>query len=77
MPVYEYYCPDCNIRFELLRPLSRSSEGAPCPGCSKTVQRAVSLFASYSKGENGMSTPIGGGSSCGGCSSSSCSSCAG
>jgi putative FmdB family regulatory protein len=76
MPVYEYCCCDCDEKFELLRPVSRSSEGAPCPHCTKIAQRAVSRFASYSKGENGLSTPVGG-SSCGGCSAASCSSCGG
>ncbi|MBN2098215.1 MAG: zinc ribbon domain-containing protein [Dehalococcoidia bacterium] len=76
MPVYEYWCPHCRLRFELMRPLSQSGEGAPCPKCRNQAPRAVSRCASISKGDNGMSTPIGG-SSCSGCSSSSCSSCGG
>ena len=76
MPVYEYCCPGCNIKFELMRSFSQSGEGAPCPKCQNKAPRAVSRFASFSKGDNGMSAPIGG-SSCGGCSSSSCGSCGG
>lgn len=76
MPVYEYCCPDCNAKFELLRSLSQSSDGAKCPRCNAVARRAMSRFASYTKGDNGMSTPVGG-TSCGGCSASSCSSCGG
>ena len=76
MPVYEYCCPACNVKFELMRSFSQSGEGAPCPKCQNKAPRAVSRFASFSKGDNGMSTPIGG-SSCGGCSSPSCGSCGG
>ena len=28
MPIYEYVCPDCKTKFELMRPISKSSEPA-------------------------------------------------
>jgi putative FmdB family regulatory protein len=39
MPVYEYYCKHCDGIFETIRPLSRSSEPAPCPVCDKKAAR--------------------------------------
>lgn len=74
MPIYEYVCYDCGIKFELMRPISKSSERAACPRCHKEARRAVSKCASFSKSESGASTPIGG-SSCSSCGGSSCSTC--
>ena len=31
MPIYEYRCPSCGTDFELTRPISQSSDPAPCP----------------------------------------------
>ena len=74
MPIYEYFCPDCDLKFELMRPLSQASKGAECPHCQQKAERVLSAFCSVSKDESGMTTPIGG-SSCGSCSTPSCSSC--
>ena len=74
MPLYEYVCSQCGCRFELLRPVSRSSEGAPCPGCQHEAERVLSRFSSLSKDSSGLTTPIGG-SSCASCSAASCDSC--
>lgn len=81
MPIYEYTCTDCGLSFEELRPHSRAEEDAPCPRCCKPARRKISLFRSSAKKDmsdymamaEGMAQS--GGSSCGGCSSSSCSSC--
>ncbi|MDD5093551.1 MAG: zinc ribbon domain-containing protein [Dehalococcoidia bacterium] len=73
MPIYEYRCPGCSNRFDLLRSFSQADEAVKCPKCGKKAKRLVSSFASFSKGAGGESTPIGGGSSCGSCASSSCS----
>ena len=76
MPIYEYVCSDCGSKFELLRPLSQSNEGASCPRCHNSAQRKLSAFASFSKNEVGESTPLAGtGSSCASCNASSCSTC--
>ncbi|MFC2058752.1 FmdB family zinc ribbon protein [Chloroflexota bacterium] len=75
MPIYEYVCPKCESKFELLRSLSRSEEEAPCPGCKIPACRVLSTFAAFSKGSGESSEPIGGGSSCSGCSATSCSTC--
>ena len=74
MPIYEYVCHNCGTKFELMRPISKSSEPAPCPQCQKIARRAVSRCASFSRSESGVSTPIGG-SSCSSCGGSSCSTC--
>ncbi len=78
MPIYEYICPECDCKFELLRSVSKSNESASCPKCKGSAKRVFSRFASFSKGNGGESTPVAGtGSSCAGCSSASCSSCGG
>ncbi|MFC2002652.1 FmdB family zinc ribbon protein [Chloroflexota bacterium] len=74
MPIYEYRCSNCNLKFELLRGLSEANEGAPCPRCHNSAERILSTFSAISKGESGVSSPVGG-SSCSSCGSSSCGSC--
>lgn len=75
MPIYEYKCPKCEHKFELMRPFSRSGEGAECPHCHEVAPRVVSVFAAVSLGEGGVSSSVGG-SPCGGCSSTNCGPCA-
>ena len=60
MPLYEYYCPQCETRFELLRPMSRSNGPATCPNGHKGAQRVLSVFSSVSKGAGGETAPLGG-----------------
>jgi len=75
MPIYEYVCSDCGLKFELLRPLIQANEGASCPRCQNSAERIFSIFCSLSKNESGMSTPLAGSNSCASCSASSCDSC--
>jgi len=78
MPLYEYKCKKCNNKFEKLRPINQSSEGAQCPGCQEMAERVFSPFCSFSTDESGLTTPITGGGvsgGCGGCSSTGCSTC--
>lgn len=76
MPIYEYVCSTCGLKFELLRPASQSAAGAPCARCQQSAERVLSSFAAVSANEHGVTAPVaGGGSSCGGCSSTSCGSC--
>ena len=76
MPIYEYVCPDCKTKFELMRPMSRSGEPADCPKCKRTANRALSRFACRSSNEFGTTAPIaGGGGGCASCGSSNCSTC--
>jgi len=81
MPIYEYICPDCELKFEELRPHSRAEEDAPCPSCHKSARRKMSTFRSSVKTSFGdyaamaESMAQSGGSSCSGCSSTNCGSC--
>ncbi len=75
MPIYEYVCPDCNLKFELLRPLSRAQEDAVCPRCKCHAKRVFSPFAALSKSESGVTAPVAGSNPCEGCSSTSCDTC--
>ncbi|MFP3854764.1 MAG: FmdB family zinc ribbon protein [Anaerolineales bacterium] len=78
MPIYEYLCPDCRATFELKRCIDERDEQAECPSCSGfSGSRVVSLFSAVSKGSNGASRSIAGGSACGSCTPSpgGCASC--
>jgi len=41
MPIYEYYCKDCDYRFELLKSI-KESPTANCPKCNKIVKKQIS-----------------------------------
>ena len=72
MPLYEYYCADCQTKFETLRPMSQADDPIQCRNCaSERTSRALSLFAAHVKG-GGHSSAMAG-SSCNG----SCGSCGG
>lgn len=74
MPLYEYFCPICDQKFELLRPMSRAEEPATCPSGHPKAARVLSRFASFAKGEDGSLTPVSG-SACGSCAADTCSTC--
>ncbi|UCC61061.1 MAG: zinc ribbon domain-containing protein [Dehalococcoidia bacterium] len=75
MPIYEFCCNECGLKFEQLRPMSRVDEDASCPRCNNGAKRIPSVFSAFSKSSGGESAPVGGGSGCATCSSSSCHSC--
>ena len=74
MPLYEYYCRRCEQRFELLRPLARMDDPAPCPKGHEGGERVLSTFAAFSQGSGGAGEALGGGG-CAGCSAGSCAAC--
>jgi putative FmdB family regulatory protein len=41
MPLYEYYCNDCDGVFEVLRPMREASEPYPCPLCDRDGERIM------------------------------------
>ena len=45
MPIYEYCCANCNAEYQLLRPLSKADEPAPCKTCGQPGQRQLSTFS--------------------------------
>jgi len=76
MPLYEYYCTDCEIKFEALRRMSQADNPIACVRCKGiNTSRAISLFSAVSKGNGGESRPLGGNSGCASCSGASCATC--
>lgn len=73
MPLYEYYCPVCESRFELLRSMSRSDEAATCPSGHEGAERVISVFSALTKSADGEVSSVA--SACGSCSTGDCSSC--
>ncbi len=55
MPIYEYSCSDCHLRFELVRPVSQAGEDAKCPRCQASAKRVFSTFNAVSKDDHGFS----------------------
>jgi putative FmdB family regulatory protein len=63
VPIYEYYCPDCEVEFEKLVRLSEANAVQNCPEYSGWhTQKKLSTFAT-SGGTTGKSATAG---SCGG-----------
>ncbi len=76
MPLYEYYCADCETEFEALRRMSQADDPIACVRCQgMNTSRAISAFAAISKGNGGQSRPLVGASSCASCSAASCATC--
>ena len=77
MPLYEYYCRRCEQRFELLRPVARMDDPAPCPKGHDGGERVLSTFAAFSQGSGGPGEALGGGGGggCAGCSGGNCACC--
>ncbi len=74
MPLYEYLCPVCRSKFELLRKASQMGDEASCPRCQSTSKRVLSTFQALSRDAHGFITPAVG-NPCTGCSTDSCQSC--
>lgn len=70
MPVYEYFCANCNTKFDALRPMSQADEKIECAHCESTrTARVLSVFFAATgagSGEAGFSAGGGGGCGCGG-----------
>jgi putative FmdB family regulatory protein len=75
MPIYEYQCATCDVRFDRMRPMSQADEAAQCPGCGALAARCASTFAS--RGSNGKMASGSSGGGCSGCAGGSCASCGG
>lgn len=51
MPLYEYYCNDCQVKFSALRSMSKSDDPIQCKECeSMHTSRALSLIAAPTQG---------------------------
>jgi putative FmdB family regulatory protein len=76
MPLYEYYCADCKIKFEALRRMGQADDPIACVRCKgMNTSRAISAFAAISKGSGGESRSLGGTNPCASCSATSCAPC--
>ncbi len=72
MPIYEFTCVSCESIFEILRPISRMNDDAPCPKCDGTTRRELSVFSAYSYNSGGEVSNVAGSGGCGGCSPGGC-----
>ena len=59
MPIYEYKCRKCGLKFELLQSLGATNEGMSCPKCgtSKPIKQ-FSVFTSSSTGSDGCESGV-------------------
>ncbi len=75
MPLYEFYCKNCERCFDLRRSLSEGTDDVTCPTCDGgKVQRVFTPVAAFSSGSDGRNSMVGG-SSCSGCTITNCGSC--
>ena len=74
MPIYEYVCPQCDVKFEQMRPVSQATEAAACPQCKGSAKRVLSTFACFSTDESGATSAVGG-NSCASCGATNCNTC--
>ncbi|HEX5939836.1 MAG TPA: zinc ribbon domain-containing protein [Dehalococcoidia bacterium] len=51
MPLYEYYCPKCESKFEMLRSMDRADESTSCPQGHPSATRVLSLTARPARGD--------------------------
>ncbi|MBM4388399.1 MAG: zinc ribbon domain-containing protein [Deltaproteobacteria bacterium] len=73
MPIFEYICGDCGVKFEEL--VRNSGDTVECPSChGRNNEKTLSTFAF--KSEGGGFSPSGG-SACAGCKPASPSACSG
>ena len=53
MPIYDYACPSCRNRFELLQRLGETGENLDCPSCGhQPVSKQFSTFAGMTGGKS-------------------------
>lgn len=54
MPIYEFYCPDCNVLFNFFSRTINTSKRPLCPRCQeRTLERQMSAFAFTGKAKDG------------------------
>lgn len=62
MPIYEFFCPDCNTVFNFFSRRVNTEKQPDCPKCGREkIQRQLSTFATIGKGkENEDGAPLAG-----------------
>jgi putative FmdB family regulatory protein len=64
MPIYEYKCGDCGLRFEELVPRVQS-ESLPCPKCkSPRTEKLMSVIGGIASGASGSEAPCASSGAC-------------
>lgn len=59
MPLFEYYCEECQKDFTLLQPTSVNKKETTCPDCKgKKVQYKLSTFASKIRPSQSNKGPV-------------------
>ena len=56
MPTYEYKCPDCDHRFQIVRGIKDEDPGYKCEKCDKEMSRVFALSGFSLKGSGFYST---------------------
>jgi len=64
MPIYEFFCAKCGMKFEELRPAARADDLATCPSGHRGATRVLSVFATVGRG-GADSASVGGAGGCG------------
>lgn len=73
MPIYEYLCQDCGVKFDVIRPMKDADSPINCQKCaSPSTRRAISVFTALSDGKIVTGNTNTG---CNGCMGGSCASC--
>ncbi len=58
MPIYEFYCKDCNTIFNFFSRQVNTTKQPDCPRCSRPLKRQMSTFSTIGRakepGEEGM-----------------------
>ncbi|MCP3927908.1 MAG: zinc ribbon domain-containing protein, partial [Bacteroidetes bacterium] len=58
MPIYEYFCDQCNVIFNFLSKRVDTITRPPCPKCGKPeLEKQVSTFATIGKASNESDDP--------------------
>lgn len=58
MPIYEYVCQKCNVRFSVFQHINASKHNTTCPKCdSEDVKKVISACSCASGTKSASSTP--------------------
>jgi len=50
MPIFEYLCPTCGAKQELLVSSASAAQAPACPACSGAMEKQFSMVAAHTKG---------------------------
>ncbi len=58
MPIFEYICRDCGVRFEKLIRRDADVEALACPSCGQQhLEKELSTFAAHANGSTPAAQP--------------------